>query len=798
MNRLIFRNILKNGTFTWINILGLSLGFLICLLISSVYFEEQSYDKSWTNSSQLYRIVTIDSTAGVENENGTAYVNLGTELEKSFPEIEAASHMRQGQIYLNLQGEAEPAIKIEGLEAENNVFDLLDVHILEGSAKNLVAGKKNLLISKSFKERYFKGENVIGKTILSADSYSDKKSEYVILGVMDNMPYNSVFRTEFIYLTGKPKIPLNREGWGFFSQQILKLKVGTDADALAKKASQWYANFLGPEMASKTSFRLQPITAMYMEPIDGTNISGNKKASQILMAVAALVLLISCINYINIFAAKTLKRVKQINLHKILGAKRSSLIVNLLKETIMLFFIAACISLLFYFLSLPVLEKFLGYELAYVRAQLIPMLALYFPTILLLSVLVGIYPAFIISRVNTAEALRNKISKSQVIDVWVKKSLIITQFSISLIVIIGLITIKSQLKLVQEKSLGINVDHVMGIGHFGVGEKSAAVKNELANLPGIETVSVSGWTPSNGSGNFSKFIPDPDNAEHKIQVNYINGDVDLGKLLNMELLKGRFLNESDYVEIADPDAVEGEETDGIKKVLLTESTAMKLNISELGQIHRDLKVIPVGIVKDFHSESFHKKIGFTVISAHQLTSYAGILLKVKPGQERLAMQGVQKVMDQFYPGRYLNYNWVDELYEKTYVKESKQAQLFLLFAGMALFISALGVSGLILQSVEQRTKEIGIRKVLGASIMSISNLFNRDYVLIIFLAVLIASPIAWYFSNKWLEDFAYRIEISWWFFGLAALLVFVVTLVTVNLQTIKAGLQNPVKTLRDL
>jgi putative ABC transport system permease protein len=351
------------------------------------------------------------------------------------------------------------------------------------------------------------------------------------------------------------------------------------------------------------------------------------------------------------------------------------------------------------------------------------------------------------------------------------------------------------MNLIQNSPKGLNTDNLLNIKFLYLSENSNSIKNELLKNPAIENVSIAAWRPNIGAGFFSRNVVNKDNPDQKIMVNFIGGDKDLVPMLDIKLIEGRPLRESDYYGYPKPNPqYEGDE---VNNALITRSTAKTLGIKTLGIPYKSLDIIPVGIVEDFHSESFHESIKPTVILAQSNQEYGNILIKIKEGQEKSANHGIGVVMKKFFPDRYINYEGVDELEAKNYQKETKQAQLFTFFSFVALFISALGVTGLILQSVEQRTKEVGIRKVLGASVVSISNLFAKEYLYLIIIAVILSSPIAWYLANKWLEDFAYKTEIQWWFFGVSGLIVLLTTLITVNIQTIKAALANPVDSLRE-
>lgn len=791
--KLTFRSLISNRQYTWINILGLSIGFSLCLLVFALVIEENSYDKSWRNADHLFRIVTIDSTAGLERQMSRTFVNLSTELKQVFPEIQNETRIESRKYYLKPHASSAQPIGIQVLESEINILDMLSIKVLEGNPKQLVQGKTNLLIGKEFKEKYFKNENVIGKVIQSADPYTDQPSDYIITGVMDNLPYNSTLRASAIALVPKISMELSKDGSGYYTEQFVQLKSGTPRIDIEQKLNRWYKGYLSPNTKQVTSFRLQPIQDIYMEPLGSADICGNQKTTNIFVGVAVLVFIISCINFINIYAVRTVKKLRALHIHKVLGASRAQMIRRMLLETILLFFISALCSLVLFRLGLSQLEHFIGYDLAYIKSIQLPLLLAFMTTAIALGVLIGFYPAWLISGIKSSDALKNKLSKIPNAEVFIKKMLITTQFSIAIIVIIGLITIKSQLSYMQAAPLGMEVKNVLNIDYFNKGTQNTNIKDRIGQLTGVESVSVAAWTPTIGSGYLAKTIVDKDDPGKNMQVSFIGGDVDLSKTLGIQLVKGRLLTPEDYT----PVEMDMGEDEGINNALVTESTAKKLGIDKLGILYKNLQIIPVGIIKDFHSESFRSKIVPTVILAKDFNGSGNILIKVGKGQEQQIFRSVSQIIQNTYPDKHVSFHWIDDLIAKQYEKESKQVQLFILFSALTLLISALGITGLIMQNLEQRTKEIGIRKVLGATVLDISRLFSKDYLILSTLAIFIASPIAGYFSKKWLEDYAYNVGVQWWFFILAALAIFLISIITVNFQTIRAALNNPVDSLRN-
>ena len=793
--KLAIRNIRKNDSYSLINIIGLSLAFTLCLMVFSVVIEENSYDKNWNKANCIYRINTVESTKGIEGEIPVAFANLGLELKRLFPEVEASAAIFRRNNYMNFG--ADQTVEVSSVYMQIDALNILDLKILEGNPSELIGGKINIMIDNEFKEKYFKNENVIGKTIKNSDPLLDKNEdqEYIVTAVFDKISYNSTFRSPVVTLSPVMNKELSKNGDGYYQEQYISLKPNTEISVFTQKVNKWYNDFLSDSSKNKNSFRFQPLQDIYMNPLSDTYISGNKKTSSIYQAVAGLVLLISCINFINLYSVRTIKKVKTINLHKIMGATKLSLTNALLVEAVIIFLISSFISLIIFLFTLSPLEQFLHFSLVYVRDNIGFIIVLFLTFTLLLGLIIGFYPAWRISNVKSSEALKNKISKASNSEIWTKKTLIVMQFVVSLIVIIGLFTVKTQLNLIENSPKGLNTDNLLNIKSFYLSKNSSAIKNELLRIPGVEKVSISGWRPNAGAGYFGRYLDDPENPDKKTLVNFIGGDSDLVPILNIKLLKGRLLSATDYQGFPKLNSVDSETK--ILNALLTESTAKKLGVSTLGILYPGLDIIPVGIVADFHSQSFHNSLTPTAIIALDSQEYGNILIKTKENLRKEIRSDIALTLKKFYPDKFLEHEWVDELMAKNYQKEIQLSNLFTIFSIIALFISALGVTGLIYQNVEQRNKEIGIRKVLGATIYRISSLFSKEYVFMSILAIVISGPIAWYLCNLWLEDFAYKIEVQWWFFILAGLIVLVVTLITVNIQTIRAALTNPVDSLRD-
>lgn len=802
-----WRSMSKNRTYTAINVFGLTIGLCACMLVGTVVLDDLSYDTFWSHKDNLYRIITTDTTAGLEGKIPSAYANLGNELKANFPEVEAAAAiypiahwMRKGKV-------DENTIQMDAIYADTNVWALLDIHVVAGNPKRFTAGQNNLVISESFGKKHFENEDPVGKTLYGVSAYSEEATPYLITGVMADLPQNTYLRADAIQVAAPSSYELSREGWGYYDEQLLHMKSNTDMVAFAEKANRWYREFI-TDASTDTKNRLpvyefQPIEEIYLNPHSSyQRVSGSLSNIYIFSVVSALLLLIACFNFVNLSTAGAVRRLKETGVRKVVGAGRGQLLAQYLTESLLFFALSALLASGLYSLSIGPLERFLGHALSIKLLGNLDLFLLLVAAILLLSVATGGYPAWVLSGFNTTNALKNRIGNTaSSTGTWVRHALVTLQFGIALLVLIGMIIVWQQVQYMEKKDVGFNADHVLNIPQFAFGNNRNALKNELEQLTGVQQVSVAAWAPTRGTGHMGKTVQHPDKPDEQVMVSFIVSDTDLPDLLDFRLREGRLFAAHDIDAVPNQDGASAMDDDDnvLHKALLTTSTAALFGVTELELGHpiKELGVIPVGIIDDFHSVSLRNPIVPTVIMAGDILRYANILIKVQAGYESQVMESISSLWQQFHPGKPLNMEWVDDLVKKQYEKEAKQGQLFSLFGVLTLFLAALGVLGLIVHATAHRIKEIGIRKVLGASVGSIVRLFSMGYVKLIGIALLIASPIAWWAMDKWLADFAYRIDMEWWMFGLAGLATVAIALLTVSLQVIKAAVANPVESLRD-
>ncbi|MFT4152876.1 FtsX-like permease family protein [Parafilimonas sp.] len=790
-----WRNLIKNRMYSLINILGLTIGLCACMIVATVVIDDLSYDRQWSRGNDLYRIITIDKMGeGLYDRFASTFPGLSDKLRTDFPEAEAVAQLYNDEDRFKLNNDDPNGANISILYADTSIWQMLDIKVLAGNPRNYVAGTGNIVITEGFRKTYFPKENPVGKIIYNVPAFAAKPKPYLITGVIKDIPSNSIFRSQAIVL--------NESYAGFTSNNFILVKPGTDIEKFTAKVNKWYAG----SVTAKTGrqFGFQPVKEVYLHSDFAQNqkVKGNIKNIYIFSGVALLLLVIACINFVNLSTARAIQRLRETGVRKILGAARRQLIFQFLTESLLFFFIAAILATLIYSVSLPLVEKYLEHSLSQTFISRYYLQAAGYAAVLAISLLTGFYPAWIMSGFKPAAALRgNLFSGGTGSRDIVRKSLVVVQFSISIIVLTDLIIVQQQVVFMKQKDIGFNKNNLLNIGSVSWDNKGQAFKNELLRQPGVECASITPWAPTS-AGYMIRDIDDPNHAGNKLTVWFIEGDVDLVKTLGLHLTEGRLLDASFANDEMNQDSLTRLDSAkfiaeaGAQSSVITSYTARRLQVKNLNVPIKGALTSPVGIVADFNSESLKNPLQPTVIIAEKSPDFGGMLVRVQPGSEKQVMASINKLWRQFYPDKLLDIQWVDDMLAKQYKAESRLQQLFIFFSSLSMFLAALGIFGLIAEATAQRVKEIGIRKVLGASVNSIVRLFSLDFLKLVVIAVIIASPVAWWLMHQWLQDFAYRINISWWMFAAAGISAILIALITISFQAIKAAMANPAAALR--
>lgn len=801
------RSLLKHRLYTTINIVGLTVGLLSCMIAATVVIDDLSYDKQWSRGKNVYRIITnVKLSEGLYDRFAGSFSGLGPVLKKNYPEIDAYSEMSPSELRLKLNKDENGNV-VSLLETDTLFWQLLDTKIIAGTPRKFVAGTPNLVISESFKNKYFHNEDPVGKVVY--DVSFDKPNSYLITGVIKDIPSNTHLRAEVIEIKERtvqalPKDQIGAIGYNYY----ILIKPGTDIEKFTQKVNNWYKDFVST--AKPFSYEFQPIQDVYLHSdfSKDQKVKGNIQNLYIVSGVALLVLLIACVNFINLSTARVATRLRETGIRKVLGASRRQIIFQFLTEALLFFVMSAVVAFILYEFCLQPVEAFFGHSLEQTILSHFSSFALVFALMLVVSLLTGLYPAWLLSGFKTSNTIKGRLfANSSYRQNWLRKGLVVLQFSISIVVVLSMIVVQYQLRFMQSSDPGFNKHNLLSISSVAWNGKGDAFKNELAIIPGVLSASKSTWIPGSFGGMTTFKVDDPNHSGHKLDVWYIAADADFARTVGLRLNEGRLLSSESGIHRHKGDSLQ--KTPEIQPCLITTTTAKLLNItrlndksslSKLGHIMDgmglDAVEVPVGVVADFHNLSFYESLGPTIITVDASLDYCGMLVRVAPGTDRQVMASLQKLWQQFYPGKLLETSWVDERLAEQYKAEKKLQQLFSLFSALTMALASLGIFGLIVHAAQQRTKEIGVRKVLGASVASIAQLLSFSFVKLVLIAIVVASPVAWYFLNKWLQNFPYPITISWWMFALAGFMAVFIALLTVSLEAIKAAIANPVKSLR--
>jgi len=794
-----FRNLLRYKGFTIINIASLAIGLLACFVIALFVWDEKQFDR-FQGADRTYRIYTRPTTPGEQLPKATVPPAFGPALEREIPGVESTLRLMHMQSKLLLDGGRMKSYEKKGFIAEPSVFSMFPTMQVKG-AKNALAQPRTMALSEELAARFFPGEDPLGKTV------QVEGIPFVVNAIFRNPPhlhFEAGFLLSFasiLEVTGIEPERLERWTWQQF-HMYARLKEGVDAAAVQRKFGELVARRAGPAMAERSiGFQpfLQPLGEVHLHSSDfiyDVARQGNAGYVQALSIIAVFILLIAIFNFINLATARSLRRAKEIGVRKVVGADRKQLIMQFTGETILLSVISILIAAVLTMLVLPYLNDFTGKSIPF-NPFLNPALG---GGILLAGILVGIlagiYPAMVLSGFQPLQVLKQmRLGGSGGGQALLRKALVLVQFTLSVLLIVCAITVYRQMNYLNDKDLGFSKDQVL---YFEVRDemlpKIASFKSELKRSPEVVSVTAGYGLPGDLFAGETVRVPGDPPKDHSI-ANFIV-DPDYVPTLGLELVAGRNFSQ----ELP---------TDAEETFILNESAVKQMGFGTpqeaLGKvIHWDKwiadSVNPVkkgsviGVVKDFHYKSLHERIGGVVMQMHPY--YYHVAVKVKTASLQKTLGFIRETWDRYSTTYPFTYTFMDDQFGKMYVAERKLSTLLWVFTAIAIFIGCMGLFGLAAYSAEQRTKEIGIRKVLGASVLHITGLLSRNFLLIVALASLLAFPIAWMVLHRWLEKFPYRVSVSWWIFGLAAGAALVIALVTTSMQAVRAALANPVKSLR--
>lgn len=778
--KIAFRNLYRNKFYSGINIIGLSLAITVFTLIGLYITNELSYDKHFESSSQIYRIVQENAKTG-KVILASVPPGLGSSINDLFPEIELLTELSfPGKRLFRIN---ENSFLTENvISADSNFFQVFSFKSIAGNLETALSSPSKIVLTSSLSKRLFGDTDPIGKTI----NYENIR-DVQVTAVVEDPPVNTHFNFEAILSLTPDQIKERNEGikWQFFNAGFIyvKLKDQSLAKNLVTKIQEFESKASKPSwMGDDYKLGLQPLTSIHLSTGISNEIApqGNPKYLYFFGSIAIILLAIACINYMNLSSVQALNRSKEVGVRKTFGAQKSQLMFQFLGESILLCLLTIPITLIAIEAILPFLNNWMDLSLSLEGDQYLPFL-LALPNILLFTgIISGSYPAIFLSSMQPKNALNNafKIRKTG----WTLRSLVIFQFAVSVVLIVSTLTINSQLKYIQEKSLGFDKEQLITFSSGILKEQYAVFKDELSKEPSV--VSVTSGPPAGlGHINYSFKIKDDKNNEHFVST--ITADYDYAQTLGLDLKEGRWLSK-EY-----PSDIEN-------SVLITEEAAKVLGYNKspggFVTISGEQKKV-VGILKDYHNAALFQEIQPVVIMLNPGNNWTGII-RLSKNNTQQGLEAVEKAWNAIAPNRPFEFSFLDQRIEAQYRKDEKLARLFMGFTFIAIFVACLGLFGLSAFIIKSRSKEISLRKILGASLTNISGLLSKEFIKLIFIGFLLAIPISWYIMNKWLSEFTYRINISYGTFLLSGVLIILIAIATICSQIIKAATTNPVESLK--
>jgi len=813
--KIAFRNLTRNRVSSIINISGLAIGLACVLLIGMYIKDELSYDRFFKDANRIYRVNTHEKMGDEEFVAGHTPPPVGAALLNNFPEVESYTRIfKPGDeiIHYISKGQKSSLTEKNLLSVDSNFLQFFSYQLVAGDPAVCLNSPNSVVLTQRAAKKYFGDVSALGKNLIF-DGYD---TPFVVTAVMKDVPEQSSLQFDMLRSnTGMP--PVKRFNWSWIWLQMstyVKLRnqvaneagvkgleakfpamVKVQAATAFKRVGQPFDEFI--KKGGKYEVQLQPLTDVHLYSNNiGTAfiVQGDIKYVYIFSAIALFIILLACVNFMNLATAQSAKRAKEVGIRKVLGSERKQLIGQFIAEAFLYTLFAAIIALVIVSLALPAFNQLAAKSLSLVAFLNVYTVAALLALIVFTTFLAGSYPAFYLTSFKPASILKGDGKKSAG-GFFTRNALVVFQFTVSTAMIICTIIVYKQLMYDQSKDLGFNKENVLMIADADrLGKSEESFKQELLRLPGIAGASISTSLPTQGTFN-DYYTPEAGNGNNSPGKNITLGsfivDEAFVPTLKLTMLRGRNFSK-DFTDSA--------------SVIINQTAASQIGwtdpigktITYPGGNGTKFKII--GVVKDFNTESLHSTISpFALFYTSSKTYFTGssyISVRIKPGDYNQAISNIQSKWKQFSPDIPFEYSFMDAEFDALYRTDQTIGQVFSVFTFLSLTVACLGLLGLAMYTAERRTKEIGIRKVLGASVQNVVTMLSGDFLKLVLIAAFIAFPLAWWAMNKWLQDFAYPTEINWWIFALAGGVTLIIALITVSFQAIKAAVANPVRSLR--
>jgi len=789
--KIAFRNIKKHKAYSFINISGLAIGMACCLFIILFVQDELSYDRYHEKADRIYRLVdSLDAPGELSMHFALSSAPFAPTLKNDFPEVEDAVRFFLGRRRM-VSYEDKKYYEDGLIFADASLFNIFTFPLIKGDPDTALEAPNTLVISERIALKYFGTDESMNQTL------KINEQEFLVTGVMKEMPKNSHFHADmFASLKTLEKNPRIRERYiqdwvrhEFYT--YLLLQEGYPGEELEAKLPVFIEKYAAPQiktiLGGTLSSRLQPLKSIHLYSNLQHEINPNSdiKYVTIFSVIALFILLIACVNFMNLATARSVNRSKEVGLRKVVGASRYQLVKQFLGESLLFTFFALLLALILLMIALPLFNSLTGKEIEVNLLNNFVVLGSMVIILVFVGLASGSYPAFFISRYQPASVLKSSLRVGSTKS-FLRKALVILQFSISIVLIISTVVVLDQLDFLRNRKLGFDKEHVVvtPIRDNTLRTNAEAIKAELMQNPGILSATVTIGVPGGVvAGDAIQLVTDE--GKKTITVRMIYTDHDYLKTMGMEIVEGRDFSKEMSTDVTEAFIV----NEAAVRVLQLENpleTRFEWN-KKKGRI--------IGVVKDFQFQSLREEINPLIIHIQPSDTYV-FAMRIRPENIPGTLAFIENKWGELDPAHPFEYSFMDETFDRIYRSEEKLSQIFSVFSFLAIFIASLGLFGLALYMVEQRTKEIGIRKVLGASIGKIFVLLSREFALLVLVANLFAWPAAYFFMHNWLQNFAYRVNIAPWIFVLSAVLALVIAMLTISYQAVKAAMADPVNSLR--
>ena len=809
--KLAWRNLKTQPFFTFLNTAGLAIGMAGGLLIALFVYDELSFNKMFAGSDRIYRMNIDMRTGGETNYYATVSGPLAGAIRQDCPHVEMVTRFRGVRSALLRKNEEDENVKekhVAGVDA--TFFDMFGLELLEGDTKTALNAPNTLILTKSAAQKHFGSGAALGQSLLFNNTQT-----YTVTGVIDDFPKNSFLRDHTVLFSLESFKDAHSEAWNNFNfPTFVKLSPAASVDDLQDFLKTVNDNYLIPwamtfvpgltvesskaddaKTGNFMKFRSIALEDIHLHSADRQGeFSPNSdiKNVYILSVIGFFLILLASVNFMNLSTAYALKRAREVGVRKTLGATKYGLIRQFLTESGLISFVSMLMAILIAYSVIPFFNELSGKAIAMPFSSPVFWLAAVASTIIL-SLFSGSYPAFFMSRFIPVKILKGNSGSPGGGNV--RNSLVVFQFAISVFLIVSTLVVFQQLEYIQNKDLGFQKDQILVVDDvYAAGDQMESFKQQVLQLGGVERASLSSYlpTPSDRSG-ITYFAQGSFKAENAAIFGNWTIDHDYLSTLDLEIIAGRDFDEKFYTDSSG--LILNESAVAMLGLQPQEAIGLRLTSDFHRQDKENMRYMTViGVVKNFHFESLRSNIGALSLVLGKKANR--MMVKLNPGDFQAAIKQIEEKWEMVAPHQPFNYYFMDDSFNSTYQAEQRLGRVFITFTILSIFIACLGLFGLAAFNAEKRIKEIGIRKVMGASAGQITYRLSIDFLRLVGISVFISLPLGWYVMNKWLEDFSYRVEIGWWVFALAAVLAVAIAIITVSYQSIKAALTSPVKSLR--